>query len=113
MIAPAKNLTQINIPKGKIVTVSFDAHKHQEFEILDPEQTIICNKKSIANSPFIYENQSFSTKKSGNYSIIIKSNRILQEVVLTECNEIFVGFETTKYYNFKSNDNAEISLVIH
>jgi len=108
-----ENSFQINISKGKIVTVSFDAYKHQEFEILDPTNKVVCNKNTNIDSSFLVENQFFSTKIGGNYTIVIKSNKIKQEIILTDKDEIFVGSEVTKLYNFKSCENTEMSLVVN
>lgn len=105
--------TYINITAGKIVTVSFDALAHQDFEILDPKQTIICNNKSDSNTPFLFENQCFITKITGKYTIVIKSNNVTQKVTLTESNEFFGTTSVSKYYTFKSSEDAEISLVIN
>jgi len=110
-----ENSIQINISKGKIVNVSFDAYKHQEYQILDPTNQVVCDKntKPDSNSSFLFENQFFSAEIGGDYTIIIKSNHIEQEIILTDKNEIFVGSEVTKLYNFKSCEDAEMSLVVH
>jgi len=107
-----QNSSQITIAKGKIVTVSFDACKHQKFKILDPNKSIVCTNKSIPESPFLFENQSFTASISGSHTIVITFNDKEQKVILNECNEIFGDSGVTKFYNFISK-NAEISLVIH